>query len=306
VQCILTKPPLTPPSQVPGIGSRFDDFVATHIEQTLSIHFVGHFLAWHRWFTFAYERALREECGYRGAQPYWDWTEDVSPQWKFPFSPVFDSILGFGGNGPYVASNATGQVPGRTGGGCVRGGAFKNMVVRLGPGGSLAPNPRCLTRDFSPFFANEYLTKDRVKTTLEQVNFGWFDRVVEGGPSFDASGVHGGGHFSVGGTLGIMGDLFISPGDPVFYMHHANLDRLYWSWQKKNLPVRLKDISGPIFLMDYSNQLGGNVTLSFPMTLGVNWENGKNTTVGQVMDIRGSSVFGTGGILCYDYDKIYS
>ena len=30
----------------------------------------GHFLAWHRYFVAAYEKALREECGYDGAQPY--------------------------------------------------------------------------------------------------------------------------------------------------------------------------------------------------------------------------------------------
>ena len=32
--------------------------------------FQGHFLAWHRYFVAAYEKALREECSYDGAQPY--------------------------------------------------------------------------------------------------------------------------------------------------------------------------------------------------------------------------------------------
>jgi len=66
---MLTKPALTPASVAPGAKSRFDDFVATHINQTLAIHYTGNFLGWHRYYTWQYERALREECGYLGAQP---------------------------------------------------------------------------------------------------------------------------------------------------------------------------------------------------------------------------------------------
>lgn len=29
----------------------------------------GNFLTWHRYFTWAYENALRKECGYEGYQP---------------------------------------------------------------------------------------------------------------------------------------------------------------------------------------------------------------------------------------------
>lgn len=28
------------------------------------------FLPWHRWFTWTYDKALRDECGYRGSQPF--------------------------------------------------------------------------------------------------------------------------------------------------------------------------------------------------------------------------------------------
>ncbi len=41
------------------------------------------------------------------------------------------------------------------------------------------------------------------------------------------NGIHGGVHIWVGGT---MSDASISPADPVFWLHHANLDRLWWSW----------------------------------------------------------------------------
>jgi tyrosinase len=40
VQCLLEKPAITPSAIAPGAISRYDDFVATHINQTMSIHFV--------------------------------------------------------------------------------------------------------------------------------------------------------------------------------------------------------------------------------------------------------------------------
>lgn len=41
------------------------------------------------------------------------------------------------------------------------------------------------------------------------------------------NGIHGSIHIWVGGT---MSDASISPADPVFWLHHANLDRLWWQW----------------------------------------------------------------------------
>ena len=35
-----------------------------------------------------------------------------------------------------------------------------------------------------------------------------------------------------------------SPGDPIFYLHHTYLDKLWWTWQSRNLSARLTDISG--------------------------------------------------------------
>ena len=39
--------------------------------------------------------------------------------------------------------------------------------------------------------------------------------------------IHGMVHIWVGGT---MSDASVSPADPVFWLHHANLDRLWWQW----------------------------------------------------------------------------
>lgn len=69
VNCLLTRPSKLRGDFAPGARNRYDDFVAAHINQTLSIHATGNFLTWHRYYVWAYENALREECGYDGYQP---------------------------------------------------------------------------------------------------------------------------------------------------------------------------------------------------------------------------------------------
>ncbi|KAK4454570.1 tyrosinase [Podospora aff. communis PSN243] len=239
--------------------------------QTMDMHFTGHFLPWHRYYTAVYERMLRDECGYKGAQPYWDWTLDT-PASNFANSPVFDALTGFGGNGPLEPVNPNSPfppVPGRTGGGCVVDGPFTGIpdLVHLGPFASVTYNPQCLKRDLSPYFAARYLALNQTQLTLSQPDFGWFARIVEGGPDYELSGVHGGGHYGVGGSLGQMGDL-------------------------------LMDISGPEMMMDYG---GPNVTLAYPLSVGVS---GADVTVGDVMAVRGCGVGGS--VLCYDYDQLYT
>jgi tyrosinase len=123
-------------------------------------------------------------------------------------SPFFAAASGFGGNGGGVENDPTSFVPagpGRTGGGCVQGGPFAGVadLVHLGPMDSVVYNPQCLKRDFSPYFAGRYLGMNQTQLTLAAPDFGSFDQVVQGGPSFDASGVHGGGHYGVGGTYGL-------------------------------------------------------------------------------------------------------
>lgn len=62
---------------------------------------------------------------------------------------------------------------------------------------------------------------------------------------------------------------------------------------------RLKEISGPIYLLDYDNVQGGNVTLSFELSVG---PSAPNVTVGDVMHIAGG---GRDSIMCYSYDNLY-
>lgn len=129
VQCMFTSPSKSDPAHVPGARTRYDDFVGQHINQTTTIHGTGNFLSWHRYFVHGYETALRNECGYKGYQPYWNW---FTYQNDLEASPVFDgSATSMGGDGAFVKHNGTvggvGTVfiPSGKGGGCIESGPFK-------------------------------------------------------------------------------------------------------------------------------------------------------------------------------------
>ncbi|KAH6889819.1 hypothetical protein B0T10DRAFT_513009 [Thelonectria olida] len=261
VKCIQGKPALTPSSAAPGAKTRFDDFVATHINQTLTIHYTGNFLVWHRYFTWLYEEALRTECGYTGTQPYWDW--GLTAVTGLNKSSIFDgSEYSMGTDGEYIAGQddivlgaSTGLPPiylkAGSGGGCVKSGPFSDMTVNLGPaaldlpGGitstttnPLAWNPRCLKRDLSNAVNTRYANATAIlNNILKPKNVYDFQMTMQGIPGSGDLGVHGGGHYSFGGDPGR--DVYVSPGEPAFYLHHAMIDRTWWIWQMLNPKERL-------------------------------------------------------------------
>ena len=50
--------------------------------------------------------------------------------------------------------------------------------------------------------------------------------------------------------------------DPLFYLHHANVDRIWWEWQMLDPEKRLHEISGPTTV----NPPFVEVTLDFMLT----------------------------------------
>lgn len=132
-----------------------------------------------------------------------------------------------------------------TGGGCVKSGPFKDMKVNLGPvsletpggitvsnpNGPLAYNPRCLKRDLSSHINKAYANASAVlANVIHPDNVNDFQLQMQGRPGSGNIGIHGGGHFSLGGDPGR--DFFTSPGDPMFYLHHSMIDRVWWLWQE--------------------------------------------------------------------------
>ncbi|KAK3383488.1 hypothetical protein B0T24DRAFT_688032 [Lasiosphaeria ovina] len=56
-----------------------------------------------------------------------------------------------------------------------------------------------------------------------------FQVQIQGIPGSGNIGIHGGGHYSLGGDPGR--DVFASPGDPAFSLLHGMIDRTWWMWQ---------------------------------------------------------------------------
>ncbi|CAH0043243.1 unnamed protein product [Clonostachys rhizophaga] len=264
VLCLTKQPSKADPAFAPGARTRYDDFVAVHINQTLSIHGTGNFLTWHRYFTWAYETALRNECGYKGAQPYWNWFDGSD----FKSSPLFDgSDTSMSGDGSYVQHDGALSglnniyIPSGNGGGCLKDGPFKGLQVNLGPvspgmagmtaspTGPMGYNPRCLRRDLSSYPVNTWFTaRNLFNVTLGAASgsIAAFQNELQGRFGDQFLGMHAAGHFTMGGDSA---DLFSSPNDPIFFLHHAMVDRLYWLWQALH-PRVAKDIFGTITILN--------------------------------------------------------
>ncbi|KAK5661052.1 hypothetical protein OQA88_12431 [Cercophora sp. LCS_1] len=312
VKCLMTKPSLLDPVLYPGAKTRFDDFVAVHINQTFSIHGTANFLSWHRLFTWHYERALRTECGYNGYQPYWNWG-------KYAFdpvnSPIFDgSATSMSGNGAFVPHNCTpglptglNCIPPGNGGGCINSGPFANMSVNLGPIGPtliadgvvpapapFAYNPRCLRRDVSSWVSSNWTTDAESFDLMTSYNdIASFQARMQGDFATGYYGVHTAGHFTIGGDPG--GDFWASPGDPAFYLHHAQIDRTWWIWQNyKNPGARTRALAGTITLNNTPPSRNG--TLEDVLDMHVL---GESFRIGEVMSTVGMGP--DGGPLCYVY-----
>jgi tyrosinase len=89
---------------------------------------------------------------------------------------------------------------------------------------------------------------------------------MQGWPGSPDLGVHGGGHYSMGGDPGR--DFFVSPADPLFYLHHAQIDRTWWIWQQLDRKSRTsgKGISGTGTFRN--NPPSANTTLDTVIDLG--------------------------------------
>ncbi|KAH7094614.1 hypothetical protein FB567DRAFT_565798 [Paraphoma chrysanthemicola] len=295
VQCLMKLPALSSPEEIPGARSRYDDFVAMHIAFASNIHQNGLFLTWHRYYTWLYEKALREECGYKGGQPYWDWTLNWDDLTK---SPVFDgSPYSMGSNGksiPHGPVNDTGLGSTRllnpgTGGGCVEKGPFANLTINLGPvallpegpHGGLGYNPRCLHRDFSAEWNNNTKPTDIVNVIKGYNDITSFDIAFEA-----LKGPHAGGHFGVGG---MMADQYASTADPIFWLHHGMIDRTWTLWQSRDFEARQKQTGRTLTVQN--NPPSANATLDSIMQFG---------TLGTPQRL-GDLVSTIDGPFCYQY-----
>ncbi|KAI2087553.1 hypothetical protein LOZ36_002691 [Ophidiomyces ophidiicola] len=251
VHCMRERPPILPPEQYPGVKHRMDDFAATHINYTLNIHLSGIFFGWHRQFVWLWEKALREECGYKGYQPYWNWALSAN---NLSASPLFDgSDTSFSGDGnpidddPLIRLNPTNvTIPRGTGGGCVTTGPFANMTLNLPdldsarndvfPHGAFNYIPHCLTRDLNSFISRAFTSQEDVDRLLSSPNIASLQHNmdVSAWPALREGGImgpHAAAHMQLGRS---MDDFWTAPQEPVFMLHHAMVDRIWTLWQAQD------------------------------------------------------------------------
>ncbi|EAU92372.2 hypothetical protein CC1G_00591 [Coprinopsis cinerea okayama7 len=237
VKCLFTTGAFN--HTLPAKFNRYDEFVISHVR--------GQFLPWHRHFSYLYERALRDECGYRGPFPYWDWTRDVAdPNKPISDSPLFDPVFGFGGDGvpgtytpPSDDDGAAIPIIIDAFKGCVGTGPFADITLHVGP--NVRFSDHCLNRNFIEQDRRPHFTPESVAAILGQATYDNFWNSLDGLPFKTEFRLHDAGHGYVGGD---MSSFYSSPNDPLFYPHHTGLDRLWWKWQRADLPSRLYQMGG--------------------------------------------------------------
>ncbi|KAH8749491.1 amino acid transporter [Diaporthe sp. PMI_573] len=267
-----------------GTKNRWDELTYVHLIQTSYVHAVGAFLPWHRLYVHLHEQLLRNECNYTGYQPYWEEALDAD---DMDNSVVFNPDTGFGGNGSGDDK-------------CVVDGPFSNLMLHItSQWGVMDYSSYCLARsfDYDVFLG---ANQTNIDTCLESDNY------VEALSCY-SNALHIAGHLGVGKTIY---DPVASPGDPLFFLHHANLDRLWWEWQSVDLSTRLEDMGGsnipatafldaynltspgPEFT-EYSGDGGNVTTTTLNHTL---WMVGliPNKTIADVMDLGGD-------LICAEY-----
>jgi len=96
-----------------------------------------------------------------------------------------------------------------------------------------------------------------------------------------------------------MQDVFTSTNDPLFFLHHAGLDRVWGIWQERN-QSRIYDVSSTPTgsnTMPFFRRGGGNLTLESPIWMGFA---APDQPVKVLMDTQNRD---GKGILCYKYEK---
>jgi tyrosinase len=256
VKCLMEQPSQLNSALYPGAINRFFDYSAIHINRTKVVHLNGFFFTWHRMLVWLYEQDLKNLCGYKGTQPYWNWYATAA---NLTGSAVFDgSKFSMSGNGIYdntgpIQLSPTFSLPHGTGGGCIHDGPFAYMNYTMAPipisvvlnGEDLPPGafhnqPTCLTRDLNQYIATTQTNFAQWDDAVHAPNISVFTDLINGELGGGSLGLHSGAHFVVGSPAS---SLFASPQDPVWYPMHAMLDYTFWTWQKNNPMVALQ-ISG--------------------------------------------------------------
>jgi len=244
----------------PPTTSRYDDFVYVHMQAMLLLEIIDRtkpvqngnlkitndmrmpmwahrcpaFFPWHRELLYQLELELQKAANDPTLGiPYWDWSVDQSKT----AAPWTDDFMGGDGNdgavnsGPFAGSQNWEITLSEDGlDHLVRGfGLAEDTNTKQLEAPNL-PTPaevssclQVMVYDHAPWNDDAQLVSFR-----NQVE-GWY--VPPG--SATSVGMHNLVHLWVGGNNGTMLPS-TSPNDPIFFLHHANVDRLWAVWQARN------------------------------------------------------------------------
>lgn len=192
------------------------------------------FLPWHRQYLNAFEAALQAEVP-EVTIPYWDWSDELGAVERV-FAPNFLGYLNWGNPRPLCDGVLQFDVP-------VDerpdwwpedlAGFRVNALLEEGLGTALSRGS--IERTWPP---REPLLNALVEFGASQNSSDgphplWTFWVILEQGSAQIPQTHNAGHRFVGGH---MGGAF-SPNDPIFWLHHANVDRLWDAWQQRRIMI---------------------------------------------------------------------
>ena len=146
--------------------------------------------------------------------PYWDWTVDRGvPEWLKDFTPTVERI-------PVYNEHLATFI-------------YRKVIVKREPGKLV---------DQSTGKPYTLPTQLEVDSANSQTTYTLFTGDVNLGLEHWHNNIHN----CVGGT---MSNILISPADPIFWLQHANVDRLWATWQRNN-PDKHPNLRGKNAVMD--------------------------------------------------------
>jgi hypothetical protein len=236
--CVLMKADIVNPGDpVDRQYSRWDENVAVHnmIQNAFapgspSVNF-GHggagayaFFSWHRFFLHQVESQLQSYVP-GVMMPYWDWTDPaaiMTNTFLGPNGSSGSSIVSAGYFAPSAPGTGANPTPAPTW--WPAGLTGWNLPTAFGSGAG-ALRRRLSAVSLLPS-AND------LKQALAKPSYAAFQDAVESGSGLSSGNqMHNAMHGWIGGLLGQMSSPAISPFDPMFYLHHCNIDRIWAMWQ---------------------------------------------------------------------------
>jgi tyrosinase len=188
------------------------------------------FCPWHRQYLRAFEKALQAEVP-GVTVPYWDWSDHVGAITKV-FVPEFLGSLGTGQPRPVADSVLRNPVPPTerpiwwpNG---VNGYAIHPLLAD-GFGSKLSRGSFGVTWPAAVAGISQLEHLVIQQPDIHPLWYFWL--VLEAGHWQIVSATHNTGHNLIGGHM----SGGFSPNDPTFWLHHANVDRLWATWQANRL-----------------------------------------------------------------------